>query len=172
MGSVSCFAALVLLTLCAGSASATAAAPIGTWKGRIVQREPSYTKPDITLVIGARGLISRFHGLTGAAHDPPTATSICSVPYKLVGEQDGWFYYEQSGPSQMATPTSAVEAAPCGAVGKRKPGWSGYLLRLHPPQAGKLAVQVTTWDQPPKTLADTVAMLKKPLFLWRAYLTR
>jgi hypothetical protein len=54
----------------------------------------------------------------------------------------------------MATPTSAVEGAPCGAVGKRKPGWSGYLLRLHPPKGGKVAVQVTTWDQPPKALAD------------------
>jgi hypothetical protein len=125
----------------------------------------------VILVVAAHGLVSRFEGLTGAAHDSPTATSTCSVPYKLVGSQNGWFYYEQSGPSQMATPASAVEGAPCGATGKRKPGWSGYLLRIHPPQGGKLAVQVTTWDQLPKSLADTITMLKHPLTLWRAYLT-
>jgi hypothetical protein len=162
--------AAALVGVAAGAASASKTGPVGTWSGRIVQSERTYTKPSVTLVITAHGLLSRFHGLTGAAHDSPTATSTCSVPYKLVGQQDGWFYYEQSGPSQMATPTSAVEGAPCGAVGKRKPGWAGYLLRLHPPQGGKLAVQITTWDQPPKTLADTVSMLKRPLLFWRGYL--
>jgi hypothetical protein len=145
---------------------------VGTWKGRIVQRERTYSNPSVTLIVTAHGLVSRFDGLTGAAHDSPTATSTCSVTYKLAGTKDGWFYYEQTGPSRMATPTSAVEGAPCGATGKRKPGWAGYLLRLHPPQAGKLALQITTWDQAPKTLAETVTMLKHPLSLWRGYLTR
>jgi hypothetical protein len=166
------FSLLVVLLAVGGAAvAASPSVPVGTWKGRIVQRERTYTNPMVALVVTARGVQSRFSGLTGAAHDSPSATSTCSVPYKLVGNEDGWFYYEQSGPSRLPSPTGAVEGSPCGAPGKRLPGWSGYLLRLHRIRGGKLAVQVTTWDQAPKSLAETINMLKHPLSLWRGYLT-
>jgi hypothetical protein len=157
--------------LSAGLATAASrSAPVGTWKGRIVPHERTYTVPSITLVVTAHGIQSQVTGLTGAAHDSPSATTTCSVPYKLVGEQGGWFYYEQSGPSRL-TAVGYVEGAPCGANGKRLPGSIGYLLRLHPPQGGKLAVQVTTWGPAPKSLADTVGLLKQSVG-WRGYLTR
>jgi hypothetical protein len=162
---------LVLLVVGGAAVAASPSVPVGTWKGRIVQRERTYTNPMVALVVTAHGVQSRFSGLTSAAHDSPSATSTCSVPYKLVGNEDGWFYYEQSGPSRLPSPTGAVEGSPCGAPGKRLPGWSGYLLRLHRIRGGKLAVQVTTWDQAPKSLAETINMLKHPLSLWRGYLT-
>ena len=71
----------------------------------------------------------------------------------------------------MATPTSAVEGAPCGAVGKRKPGWAGYLLRLSP-AAGRQARRADhDLGSATKSLADTISMLKGPLLFWRGYLT-
>jgi hypothetical protein len=161
-------ALVVLLVPVAGAAAG--GAPLGTWKGRIVQRVPTYTSPSITLSLTARGADTRFTGLTGAAHDSPTATTTCSVRYKRAGNRGGWLYYEQSGPSHVPSATGGVEGAPCGAPGKRLPGWAGYLLRVRSIRGGKLAVQVTTWDQAPKTLDETVSMLSHPF--WRAYLTR
>ena len=154
--------------------AASPSVPVGVWKGRIVQRPRTYTVPSIALVVTAHGIKSSVTGLTGAAHDSPTATSTCAVPYKLVGERAGWFYYEQSGPSRLS-PNGYVEGSPCGAPGKRSPGWTGYLLRLHPPKGGKLPVEVTTWDQAPKSLAETISMLKDAAGAghlgWRGYLT-
>ena len=144
---------------------------MGTWKGRIVQRERTYNDYlSVTLIVTAHGLVSRFDGLTGAAHDSPTATSTCSVTYKLAGTKDGWFYYEQTGPSRMSISTSAVEGAPCGATGKRKPGWAGYLLRLHPPQAGEARRanhDVGSGTENPRRQGDDA---QAPL--WRGYLIR
>lgn len=168
-----CLFSIVAL-LPVGLAGASLPVPSGRWTGRIVQRPRTYAVPSIVLVVTAGAIQSRVSGLTGAAHDAPTATSTCSVPYKLVGAQAGWFYYEQSGPSRL-TPTGYVEGSPCGATGKRKSGWGGYLLRLHTPRGGKLAVEVTIWDQPPKSLADTIGMLKAAgsigQLMWRGYLT-
>ena len=130
-------------------AAASSSVPVGIWKGRIVQRPRTYTIPSIALVVTAHGIKSSVTGLTGAAHDSPT-------------------------PSRLS-PTGYVEGSPCGAPGKRSPGWTGYLLRLHPPKGGKLAVEVTTWDQAPKSLAETISMLKDAAAAghlgWRGYLT-
>ncbi len=170
-----CVFAVLALLIAGWAGAASSSVPVGVWKGRIVQRPRTYSSPSIALVVTARGVQSRVSGLTGAAHDSPTATSTCSVPYKLVGEMGGWFYYEQSGRSRL-TPTGYVEGSPCGAPGKRLPGWSGYLLRIHSPKGGKLAVEVTTWDQAPKSLAETIGMLKDATvgghLGWRGYLTR
>lgn len=151
-------------------AAAPAAAPLGTWKGKIVPSERTYTIPSITLVVAARGLETTVTGLTGASHDPPTATTSCSVAYRLVGQSAGWLYYEQAAPSRM-TAVGYVEGAPCGADGRRSPGGVGYVLRLRPPPpGGKLAVQVSTWIRSPKSLPETIEALRPPA--WRGFLTR
>jgi hypothetical protein len=87
-------------------------------------------------------------GLTSAAHDS---------------------HYAQAAPSRL-TAAGYVEGAACGADGRRSGGGIGYLLRLHPPQDGKLAVEVTTCDRAPKSLSDTVDALK--YIRARGYLTR
>ncbi len=161
------FSVLGLLAAGVGGAGSVSV-PVGTWKGRIVPHERTYTIPSITLVLTARAVWEEVSGLTGAAHDAPTATTTCSVRYKLAGEKNGWFYYEQAAPSALSA-LGYVEGAPCSADGRRSPGGIGYLLRLHPPQGGKLAVEVTTWSRAPKSFADVVAALQ--YVGWRGYLT-
>jgi hypothetical protein len=164
-----CLFSLSALLIAGWAGAASSSVPVGTWKGRIVPNERTYTVPSIRLVVTAHGIQSEVSGLTGAAHDSPSATTTCSVPYKLVGQKDGWFYYEQSAPSRL-TAAGFVEGAPCVANGKRLPGSIGYLLRLHPPQGGKLAVQVTEWGPAPKSLADAIIQLKRSVG-WRGFLT-
>jgi hypothetical protein len=117
----------------------------------------------VRLIVTAHGLVSRFEGLTGAAHDSSTATSTCSVTYWLAGTEGGWFYYEQSGPSRMATPTSALEGTLCGTTGKRKPGCAGYLLRLQPTTGQETRRAKSRLGITCRKTADTVTMLKHPL---------
>jgi hypothetical protein len=163
------FAALV------ATGTSAAAQPSGTWSGRIVPHERSYTVPTIKLVISGHTVNSTVTGLTGAAHDAPTATTSCLVTYKLIGTKDGWSYYEQAAPSKMSA-AGYVEAGPCGANGDRRPGRTGYQLRVHPPQGGKLTVQIREWEISPKSLADDVADFKEAAASgyvgWRGFLTR
>jgi hypothetical protein len=159
---------VLVLLLVPVAAAATRSVPVGTWTGRIVPHERTYTIPAITLEVTPNAVRERVSGLTGAAHDAPTATTTCSVSYRYEGEKDGWFYYQQSAPSRL-TAAGYVEGAPCSADGRRSPGGEGYLLRLHPSQGGKLAVEVTTWGPAPHSLPDIVEALKR--VGWRGYLT-
>jgi hypothetical protein len=160
---------VAMLASVSAASAATPPAAIGSWQGKIVPKERTYTVPAISLVVTRTGVASRLSGLTAAAHDAPGATTTCSVKYTHLGERGGWSYYEQTAPSSL-TSAGMIEGAPCGADGRRSAGGIGYLLRLHPPQGGKLAVQVTTWDRAPRSLDDAVSALQ--FVGWRGYLTR
>jgi hypothetical protein len=51
------------------TSAAAGAVPVGTWQGRIVPKEQTYTVPSILLTVGSHGPQTQVSGLTGAAHD-------------------------------------------------------------------------------------------------------
>jgi hypothetical protein len=148
-------AALVSVVVALTVASiAAAASPYGTWFGKV--KDPDYPEipaSDLSpgkLVVKTSSVTSSFTGLTGATHDPPNATSTCTMQFRFVKEENGWRVYRQKGRMRLSGVVSG--GAPFGGICAP----SGGALRLRP-AGSKLKVEFVGWYQPDDPEAFTGA---------------
>ena len=130
--------ALILVVLALGIPSGAGAAQLSTWPGSIafiVERSlPS--RPSVKLALGASTPRADFSGVTGAAHDAPTAKTTCWISYRFLEKRGSWRYFREIGRPHLGA-GGYVENSPC-------LGANGQTLRVRLLSSRALSVQFDT----------------------------
>jgi len=121
----------------------------GTWTGRLLdprEQIPSSAYANGALVVGASAVTARFTNHTQAAHDPPTATSTCSMKFRYSKSDGGWRYYVEVGRPVLVA-GSASGGMPDLSMCSYTTVNGGALLRIRA-AATKLRVEFTPFKSP------------------------
>jgi len=128
---------LTLLILSFGIAGAAHAAGLSTWTGTIgLVGERGLNHPSTKLALGASNSRTDFTGLTGAAHDPPTAKTTCWIAWRFKEKSGAWRYYREIGRPHL-TAAGYVQDSPC-------LGANGMTMRLKMLSSHELRIQFDT----------------------------
>jgi hypothetical protein len=129
---------LVLVVVSLAIASGAGAAQVSTWSGSIafILERSLPSRPSVKLALGSSSARADFSGVTGAAHDAPTAKTTCWISYRFLEKRGSWRYFREIGrPHQGAG--GYVENSPC-------LGANGQTLRVRLLSSRSLSVQFDT----------------------------
>jgi hypothetical protein len=148
---------LMLVILALGIAGAAVAAELSTWTGTIglVGEQGLPSRPSTKLVLGASNGRTDFSGITGAAHDPPTAKTTCWISWRFKTRSGSWRYYREIGRPHV-TAAGYVENSPC-------LGASGMTMRLQMLSSHQLRIQFDTgpFSEPEEFAAQYAGRLRR-----------
>jgi hypothetical protein len=129
---------VVTVVLVLAMSSAALAAGVSTWSGTIglVGERGLPSHPATKLALGSSAARTDFSGLTGAAHDAPTAKTTCWIAWHFKEKQGAWRYFRETGRPHL-TAAGYVENSPC-------IGATGMTMRVQMLSAHELRVQFDT----------------------------
>jgi hypothetical protein len=129
---------LVLVVLSLAITSGAGAARLSTWSGSIafILERSLPSRPSVKLALGSSNARADFSGVTGAAHDAPTAKTTCWISYRFLEKRGSWRYFRGTGRPHLGA-GGYVENSPC-------LGANGQTLRVRLLSGGTLSVQFDT----------------------------
>jgi len=136
---------LVVVVVALGIASQAGAVGLSTWSGSIafILERSLPSRPSVKLALGSSSARADFSGVTGAAHDAPTARTTCSISYRFLEKRGSWRYFREIGRPHLGA-GGYVENSPC-------LGANGQTLRVRLLSSRSLNVQ---FDTDPFTAPD------------------
>jgi hypothetical protein len=148
---------MLVVILALGIAGAALAAGLATWTGTIglVGERGLPSHPSTKLILSASNGRTDFSGITGAAHDPPTAKTTCWISWHYKVRSGSWRYYREIGRPHL-TAAGYVENSPC-------LGADGMTMRLQMLSSHELRIQFDTgpFSKPEEFAAQYAGRLRR-----------